>query len=114
MHALPQGAAEGNLVDAFSRVLGVFVHYTDEQVGRGVVREPNMSLGWAWAWEAGVAAFGSSRCRGATQGVGRASHQPPGPTSCWCCKQIPHLVQQDCVTPTGTLLLCSCLRWMPR
>lgn len=27
-----KGAAEGNLVDTFSRVLGVFVHYTDEQV----------------------------------------------------------------------------------
>lgn len=36
MHAFPQGAAEGNLVDTFSRVLGVFVHYTDEQVGGAV------------------------------------------------------------------------------
>ncbi len=27
-----QGAAKGDLVDTFSRVLGVFVHYTDEKV----------------------------------------------------------------------------------
>ena len=42
---LPQGAAEGNLVDTFSRVLGVFVHYTDEQASA-----------WGWLIGPGVAA----------------------------------------------------------
>ena len=102
---LLQNADKGDLVETFSKVMGVFVHYTDEQVSVGC----RAGVGWPAGW-----AGGHSSCPGTLllpRPATLSAHSPallPATDHQLSAASLPCLPLTHAYTPCP-----ACRRWTP-